>query len=286
MNQATAKPDAEIFNLAESLWSAMQAGLAPWQKTWKGGAAPGRPSNVTSGKEYRSGNSFYLSFLASANGWSSQWVSFVESSKLGGNLKGQKSSKIEVPLIKKEKDKLTGVDKEKLIGFRCASVFNVDQVEGVNFAGQTPVNLIESVQSVDRILESLKASGMKYTEPSQDGGCYYLPSEDALGMPCREAFADTYEFYSNLCRQLAHASMKEDRVERPRVSFAYEELRSEMAATLLCCTLGLPRTQAQVDNHAAYLQPWLEEFADQKKMLLKAASEAQAIHDYLLNLSK
>lgn len=278
-------PAAEAFNLAEELWLAMQQGVAPWQKTWVGGAAPGRPANITSGKEYRSGNSLFLMMLAMKNDWSSKWISFVESTKIGGNLKGQRSAKIEVPLIKKEIDKITGQDKEVLRGFRTASVFNIDQVTGVEFSEATPKNLIESVEAVDRMLAKLQAQGLSYVEPSTNGGCWYLPAEDKIGMPRREAFADTYEFYSSLCRELAHATMKEGRVERDKISYAYEEMRAEIASTLLCCTLNLPRTQAQVDNHAAYLQPWLEEFSDQKTMLLKAASEAQAIHDYLMALS-
>ncbi len=274
----------QTFNLAEALWEAMQAGLAPWQKTWRGGAAPGRPANVTSGKEYRSGNSLYLMFMAMRNDWSPKWISFVESAKLGGDLKGEKAVKIEVPLIKKEVDQTTGVEKELLRGFRTASVFNIDQVKGVEFLDATPKNLIESVYAVDLMLKKLQDQGLNYIEPSANGGCWYVPAEDTIGMPRRQAFADTYEFYSSLCRELAHATMKEGRLERPKVSFAYEELRAEIAATLLCSTLNLPRTQAQVDNHAAYLQPWLEEFGDQKQMLLKAASEAQAIHDYLMRL--
>ena len=272
----------QTFDLAEALWEAMQAGLAPWQKTWRGGAAPGRPANVTSGKEYRSGNSLYLMFMAMRNDWSSKWISFVESAKLGGDLKGEKSVKIEVPLIKKEVDQSTGVEREFLRGFRTASVFNIDQVKGVDFVEATPKNLIESVYAVDRMLKKLQGQGLTYIEPSANGGCWYLPAEDKIGMPRRHAFADTYEFYSSLCRELAHATMKEGRLERQKLSYAYEELRAEMAATLLCSTLNLPRTQAQVDNHAAYLQPWLQEFADQKQILLKAASEAQAIHDYLM----
>lgn len=285
MNAATQSPTKESFDLAEALWSAMQAGLAPWQKTWKGGAAPGRPANVTSGKEYRSGNALFLMFMAMRNGWSSKWISFVESSKLGGNLKGAKSVKIEVPLIKKEMDKTTGQEKEILRGFRTASVFNIDQVQGIDFPDATPKNLIESVSSVDRMLAKLQDRGLSYIEPTENGGCWYLPAEDKIGMPRREAFADTYEFYSALCREMAHATMKEGRVERPKVSYAYEEMRAEIAATLLCSTLNLPRTQAQVDKHAAYLQPWVEEFSDQKQMLLKAASEAQVIHDYLIGLN-
>mgnify|MGYP003385704629 CR=1 FL=1 len=276
----------EAFNLADALWTAMQSGLAPWQKTWKGGSAPGRPANITTGKTYRSGNSLYLMAVAMAYGWSGKWISFVESTKLGGNLKGQKSSKIEVPLIKKEVDAKTGADKEVLRGFRTASVFNIDQVQGVEFADATPKNLIESVDSMERILSRLQEQGLTYVEPSHNGGCWYLPEEDKIGMPRREAFGDTYEFYSALCREMAHATMREGRVERDKVSYAYEAMRAEIAATLLCCTLNLPRTQAQVDNHAAFLLAWLEEFSDQKNILLKCASEAQAIHDYLMALSE
>lgn len=275
----------EAFNLAEALWESMQAGLAPWQKTWQGGAAPGRPANMTSGKAYRSGNSLYLMMMSFKNGWSNKWISFVESNKIGGNLKGQKGTKIEVPLIKKEIDKTTGLEKEFLRGFRACTVFNIDQVQGVDFAEKTPTNLIESVDTVDRMLVQLQSQGLSYVEPSHNGGCWYLPDEDKIGMPRREAFSDTYEFYSSLAHEMSHATMKEGRVEREKISYAYEEMRAEIASTLICCTLNLPRSQAQVDNHAAYLQPWLEEFSNQKQMLLKAASEAQLIHDYLIGLS-
>lgn len=280
-----AAPRAETFNLADELWSAMENGIAPWQKTWKGGEAPGRPANVISGKPYRSGNSIYLQAVAMKNGWSNNWISFVESSKLGGNLAGQRGSKIEVPLIKKQVDLTTGAEREFLRGFRAATVFNVDQVKGVEILGQTPRNPIESVASVELMLDALKSQGLQYIEPSQNGGCWYLPAEDKIGMPLRGSFNDTYEFTSSLIHEMAHATMKEGRVERPKISYAYEELRAEIAATMICSTLNLPRTQSQVDNHAAYLKPWLEEFSDQRQFLVKACSEAQAIHDYLIDFT-
>jgi len=272
------------FDLAEALWAAMVEGVAPWQKTWKGGAAPGRPANVISGKPYRSGNSLYLMAVSMRNSWSNQWVSFVETNKAGGNLKGQKGSKIEVPLIKKEVDS-NGVEKEFLRGWRTAVVFNVDQVQDAAFPGQTTKNVIDSVESVDRMLNALKSQGLKYVEPSKTGGCFYTPAEDEIGMPLRTSFDDTYSFYSSLVHEMAHSTMHEGRVEREKHSYAYEELRAEIASTMICCTLNLPRTQAQIENHAAYLQTWLEEFDDQKKMLLKAASEGQLIHDWLLALA-
>lgn len=285
MNTSIKNPAVDAFNLAEELWAAMESGLAPWQKTWAGGSSPGRPTNITSGKEYRSGNALYLMAMSMKNDWSSSWISFLETNKLGGNLKGQKASKIEVPMIKTELDKKTGVEKETLRGFRTCAVFNIDQVTGATFSGQSPSKLIESVDKVDKILAALLVQGMTYVEPSENGGCWYVPAEDKIGMPRRTAFVDTYEFYSSLCHEMAHATMKEGRVERPKISYAYEEMRAEIASTLLCCTLNLPRSQGQLDNHASYLKCWMEEFSDQKQMLLKAASEAQAIHDYLLNLA-
>jgi antirestriction protein ArdC len=280
-----AAPRAEAFNLAEELWTAMENGVAPWMKTWKGGEAPGRPANVISGKAYRSGNSLYLQMLSMKNGWSNRWISFIESSKMGGNLQGERGTKIEVPLIKKQIDVSTGVEKEFLRGFRAATVFNVDQVKGIDIQGQTPSNPIESVASVERMLDALKLQGLTYVEPSQNGGCWYLPAEDKIGMPLRASFTDSYEFYSSLAHEMSHSTIREGRVERDKVSYGYEELRAEIAATMICSSLNLPRTQAQVDNHTAYLQPWLEEFSDKKQFLLKACSEGQAIHDYLIGLT-
>lgn len=278
-------PTTDAFNLAETLWASMEAGVAPWQKTWTSGSAPGRPSNVTSGRPYRSGNSLYLMLVAMKNGWSNKWISFIEANKLGGSLKGQKGTKIEVPLMRKGVDESTGEEKEFLRGFRPATVFNLSQVAGIDFSEPVPQNPIESVEAVERMLSSLKSQGLTYLEPSYDGGCWYQPNADRIGMPHRGCFRDSYEFYSALTHELAHSTEKEGRVDRPEISYAYEELRAEIAATLICCTLNLPRTQAQIDNHAAYLKCWLKDFEEQKQMLLKAASEAQQIHDYLIGLS-
>lgn len=285
MTTATATR-AETFNLAEELWSAMASGVAPWQKTWVGGQAPGRPANVISGKPYRSGNSLYLQLIAMKNGWSSNlWISYIESNKMGGNLAGERGSKIEVPLIRKDIDKSTGLEKEFLRGFRSATVFNIDQIKGIDLPGQTPKTMIETEESVENMLAALKLQGLSYVEPSENGGCWYTPADDKIGMPLRASFDSGYEFYSSLAHEMSHATMAEGRVERDKVSYAFEELRAEIAATMLCSTMNLPRTQEQVDNHTAYLQPWLDEFADKKPMLLRACSEAQLIHDYLIALA-
>jgi len=276
---------SDSFNLAESLWDAMVEGLAPWQKTWDTGKSPGRACNYTSGREYRSGNALYLMAVAMKKGWGNQWITFVEARKMGGSLKGESGTRIEIPLVKTELDISTGQEVKKLRGFKSGVVFNIDQVSGVEFVGKARCNPIESVGAIERMLAELQSQGLTYIEPSENAGCWYLPESDTLGMPLRTAFDDTYEFYSSLSHEMGHSTMREGRVEREKQSYAYEELRAELAATLICSTLELPRTKAQVENHASYLKCWMDEFEDKKSMLLKAASEAQAIHDYLIDLS-
>ena len=279
------KHEKSAFNLAEQLWQKMEDGLAPWQKTWKPGYAPGRARNISTDHLYRGGNAFWLMMVASMSGWTNEWITFAEIAKLGGNIKGQSPTRIEVPLFKKKEDPVTGEEKEVLYGFRVSTVFNIAQVQDITIQSKEAPNLVESVASVEMMLEALKAQGMSYKEGTDDG-CWYQPETDTVGMPHRGAFEETYEFYAGLAHEMSHATMSKGRVERDPVSYAYEELRAEMASTLICSTLNLPRTQWHVDNHAAYLKSWLSEFSDQKPMLLKAAAEAQLIHDYLIALTE
>jgi antirestriction protein ArdC len=275
--------EKKVFDLAEELWSKMEQGLAPWQCTWNAGEAPGRALNVISSRLYRGGNAFWLMTIAAANGWGNEWVTFKECAKAGGSLKGAKSTRIEVPRIKKVVDTKTGEEKERLIGFSSGYIFNVAQVEGATFAGGKGYKLDESLMMVDQMLEEMKARGVTYIEGSEDEGCWYNANTDKIGMPQRTVFVDPYEFSAALIHQLSRSTMQAGRVERDPVSFAYEVVRSEMASTLLCSTLNLPRSKKHVENCASYMRIWLEEFADSKGMLLKAASEATAIHDYLMD---
>jgi len=273
------------FNLAEALWAKMEAGLAPWQITWGVGEAPGKPQNVVSQKAYRGGNSFYLMMHAASNGWSHNWLTFNQAKQAGGTLKGQKGTHIETPLIRKVEDEKSGDEKEILLGFRSAVVFNSNQVEGVDFIQGKPYKVDDAASTILSMLDGLKSQGFNLVESEVYEGCWYEPGEDKGGIPAIDTFAGPYEYYSALAHVLARSTMVNDRVVRENRGMAYEMVRSEMAATLICSSLGLPRTQAQVDNNAAFMSQWLTEFSEQKSMLLKAASEASAIHDYLMDLA-
>lgn len=65
--------------------------------------------------------------------------------------------------------------------------------------------------------------------------------------------------------------------------YAFEELIAELGAAFLCARLGI--SSKVRDDHAAYINNWLQALKDDKKFIFSAASQAQIAVDYLLQLS-
>jgi antirestriction protein ArdC len=65
------------------------------------------------------------------------------------------------------------------------------------------------------------------------------------------------------------------------IQYAQEELVAEMGASFLCGQTGID-SPALTTNTTAYIQNWLKALADDKQMVVKAASQAQAAVDFIL----
>ncbi len=63
--------------------------------------------------------------------------------------------------------------------------------------------------------------------------------------------------------------------------YSKEELTAELAAAFLCAVAGIE--QQTIINSAAYIQGWLKTLQNDKRLILKAASLAQAAVNYILN---
>jgi len=59
-------------------------------------------------------------------------------------------------------------------------------------------------------------------------------------------------------------------------------LTAELTAAFLCAVCGIE--QETITNSAAYLQGWLGALQNDKRMMLKAAIQAQVAADYILNI--
>ncbi|MCB9352219.1 MAG: hypothetical protein H6573_32690 [Lewinellaceae bacterium] len=67
--------------------------------------------------------------------------------------------------------------------------------------------------------------------------------------------------------------------------YSREELIAEMGASFLSAQVGINYDEL-TENSAAYLQGWLKVLKADKKLVFKAAAEAQKAADYVLGKSR
>ena len=244
----------------------------------------GRPANALTRKHYRGLNALWLGLLgyrtvATYNQWAD----------LGYQVqKGSKSVGISVPMI--GKDKKTGDN--KMFGFRGASVFPASQVlhaeTGEPWAEPEladRVDLTERLEAVDQYVQNLGFDIRHSTE----GGAYYQPANDFIHMPERDQFIATATstatecYYSTLLHESAHCTGHKSRLDRldlkNKKGYAFEELVAELSAAFLCNHLDVSSTPRE--DHAQYLNSWLQALSGDNDYIFKAASEAQKVVDWM-----
>ena len=244
----------------------------------------GRPTNALTRKHYRGLNALWLGLLgyrtvATYNQWAD----------LGYQVqKGSKSVGISVPMV--GKDKKTG--DSKMFGFRGASVFPASQVlhAETGEAWSEPeladrVDLTERLEAVDQYVQNLGFDIRHSTE----GGAYYQPANDFIHMPERDQFIATKTstatecYYSTLLHESAHCTGHKSRLNRldlkNKKGYAFEELVAELSAAFLCNHLDVSSTPRE--DHAQYLNSWLQALSGDNDYIFKAASEAQKVVDWM-----
>lgn len=119
---------------------------------------------------------------------------------------------------------------------------------------------------------------------------YYSCSTDNVTMPLQALFHSMEEYYSTLFHELAHSTGHDTRLNRKELkehdgfggeNYSKEELTAELTAAFLCAISGIE--QKTLTNSIAYIQGWLKALNNDKTLILKAASQAQAAADFILN---
>jgi len=244
----------------------------------------GRPTNALTGKAYRGLNSLWLGLLGYRT-----VATYRQWTELGFQVqKGSKSVGISVPMI--SKDKKTG--DSKMFGFRGASVFSASQVlHGETGEAWTEpelgerVDLTERLEAVDQYVTNLGFDIRHSTE----GGAYYQPANDFIHMPERDQFIATATstatecYYSTLLHESAHCTGHKSRLDRldlkNKKGYAFEELVAELSAAFLCNHLDV--SSSPREDHAQYLNSWLQALSGDNDYIFKAASEAQKVMDWM-----
>ena len=265
----------------------LKRGTVPWQKPWFG------VQNIVSRKPYRGINAV---LLGSAEYQSPFWLTYKQTVGLGGHVrKGEKSIPVIYYKILEKRDEAGKVmahndGRPARIPFvRWASVFNLDQTEGI----QAPVitanqDMSPPHERAAAIVENARLCAIHHA----GFAAYYSPQDDVIRIPSPSTFHSQEDYYHSLYHEMIHASGHSSRLDREGVTqqagfgsqrYSKEELVAELGAAFLSNEAGI-LDSVRFENSAAYLGSWIKKLENDPRMIVSAASHAQTASDFVLGI--
>lgn len=216
---------------------------------------------------------------------SNYWLTFKQAQKLGGGIRAGERSPAFVVYTDSwacKKQRPDGSEEVEMRRFlKYTPVFNICQCRGI----QEPEREERDIQLLDActsFLEGLKA------QPRIEVGqlAAYIPSDDKIVMPAIKHFRDAESYHASLFHELTHWTGAAQRLARPlihfnadRKAYAREELVAEMGAAFLCAKCHIDTST--IENHAAYIDAWLQALRNDRKLVPEAAKSARIAVEYL-----
>lgn len=265
----------------------LKEGVAPWVRPWDPRGAI--PRNRCTGRPYTGGNIIRLWDAATVHGYaSSEWMTFVQARKRGGHVRaGERATKIlAFGLRSVQVTNESGEESEQLRPFgRWCSLFNLEQVDGVDPKPVPERSEFQSIDEVDRFLVDVGAD----CRHGGDRACY-SPTGDFIRLPRPADFTDPASYYavslhehahwtghsSRLCRGIEQLSGMND------PEYAREELVAELSAAFLCGEFGI----AGALQHPEYLGPWVDLLSADPSVLIQAATKASKAVEFLKGVAE
>lgn len=270
--------------VTDSIIRAIEAGAGDFKMPWRG-ASGARPVNSSTGAAYNGVNIISLWMAQQEKGYScNQWATYKQWEAQGAQVrKGEKASHI---VFFKQVTRETDEGEESFPMLRGSAVFNAEQVEGFTI----PTSEAKPVFNLSRADEIIAAT--KAIIRHQGSQAFYRRTTDEIYMPDRTLFHGTEtrdateSYYSVLLHEITHWTGAETRLKREfgkrfgDNAYAMEELVAELGAAFLCADLGV--TQEPRQDHAQYIQNWLQVLKADKKAIFTAASQASKAASFVL----
>ena len=280
-----------VARITREIVARLAAGTRPWVKPWRG-APVSRPLRAC-GTPYRGMNVFWLWMMADMRGYASPyWMTWNQARKLDGQVR--KGEKATIAVFYKSYTKAveaadTGeTNEESRRVLKAYPVFNAAQVEGLPARFHPPAEP-EAGEPEGRqaeLDEFFAAIPAKLRHQGDEA--YYEPLTDRVTMPPAHLFAGFDHYYATLAHELSHWTGHPTRLDRDlknrfgTAAYAAEELVAELSSAILGAELGLP--VAHLDNHASYIEHWLELLRKDDRAILTAAAKAEEASSLLLEL--
>ncbi|MGJ4951461.1 ArdC family protein [Bradyrhizobium sp. HKCCYLS20291] len=273
----------------------LEAGRVPWVQPWGTQAAKAQlalPRNATTGRPYSGINVLILWGAVIEHGFAGQsWLTFRQALSVGGHVrKGERGVSLVyadrfVPSDERQRAREVGEEAQAIPFLKRFTVFNTDQCDGL------PEELATAAPppppgAVEPVVETLIAnSGVDF----RIGGhrAFYAPAEDFVQVPPPAAFFEPINWHRTALHELAHASGHSSRLNRDlsgrfgSSQYAFEELIAEITSAFSCAALGIVPTV----RHADYIGTWLDVLREDNRAIVRAASQASRVADYLLGFA-
>jgi len=288
-------PRDHYQEVTDRVVAALEAGTLPWRRPWVPGrrtATPGMPCNAVSGRMYRGVNAVLLAMTQFAHASDDpRWMTYRHASERGYQVRrGERGTPIIFfkRLDVSGRDNGTSEDGEstarRIPVLRSFTVFHACQVDGLaEYQAPTPEEAPWRKPEAPEVI--VAASGVRV----RVGGdrAVYSPALDTIGMPPAAAFRTPDGYAATLLHEAGHASGHPSRLARDLSgtfgdrSYAFEELIAELISLTVGSAIGL---SCDVENHASYLQSWLDVLREDRRAIFRAAAAAQKAADWMLAL--
>ena len=287
----TAPNSRDVYaRVTDQIIDAIEEGVSSnWRMPWHtSGRDAFSPINVTSRKPYRGINTVCLWAAAEAKGYEfGEWGTYQQWQERKAQVrKGEKASTVVFWKFANDANESQDGDDHphsasRLLFARAYSVFNAAQVDGYTPRVEPGPTMLERIQHAETFFSAVGAN-------IRHGGnrAYYSPDTDHIQMPPFAAFIDNVRYYSTLAHEHTHWTATPERCDRQLGkrfgdnAYAAEELIAELGAAFVCAHLGLS-TEPRED-HAQYIQSWLQVLRADKRAIFTAASKAQQACDWLV----
>jgi len=280
--------------VAEQLIEQLKQGTAPWQKPWVAGATF-LPFNPITQKRYKGINTIHLMMQGHSD---PRWVTYKQAEAEGWQVrKKERATSVQYWKLSELQDKTDTNGKPILDGegkpirvevtlerprVFFAAVFNASQIEGIP---EIAPAIAHTWNPVDRAETILKHSGANICHG--ESSAFYRPSTDTIHLPDKDRFKSSDGYYATALHELGHWTGHETRLNRDlkhpygSEGYAKEELRAEVFSLILGQELQIGHDPTQ---HAAYVQHWIKIIQGDVFEIFRAASDAEKMQHYVLQL--
>lgn len=268
----------------------MEKGIIPWQKPWNGGECC---ISHTTGKPYSWLNQLML------GGKVGEWLTFKQCKAEGGSVKrGEKGCPVVFWSFNDKKVKDIDADGNEVIRIvrghpflKYYTVFHIDQCDGIKPKFDTEIKVYDNdpIEAAENIVKTYFDREACKLNVYQSAQAFYSPSTDSVTVPQMSQYEVREEYYSTLFHEMTHSTGHKSRLARldkvaafGSENYSKEELVAEMGAAMLVSTAGIDCEKA-FSNSVGYLQGWLNALSNDNKLIVLAASKAEAAVKYILN---